>query len=107
MAGTFTICALLYLLGHHPPAPAYAPIRSIQDPHGIWLYVLTYFGASWTGLLPHKERLIAFVSLIAYLAFVVWALRARDRISNLEWFCLGECTLAAAVAFVTALDVSI
>jgi hypothetical protein len=103
IAAVFAMGTALYLVGHHPPAPSYAPSRAIQNPLGIWLYVLTYFGASWTKLLPHKERIAAFVSFIACLAFIIRAVRTREGVSNLEWFCLGECTLAAGVAFVTAL----
>ena len=103
MAVVYTICTATYLWGHHPPLPSYDPSRSIRDPHAVWLYILTYFGASWTELLPHKERIIAFVSLVTYSGFVVQAMRARESVWNIEWFCLGECTLAIGVAFLTAL----
>ncbi|MGA7413566.1 MAG: hypothetical protein WBW33_24035 [Bryobacteraceae bacterium] len=99
----FTISGGLYLVGHAPIDASHPPGRAIYDSRGIWLYMLTYFGASWTKLLPHKERIVAFVSFAAYFAFVGRALRRRESISNLEWFCLSECTFVLGVAFVTAL----
>jgi len=103
LALVFVISGGLYLVGHEPIDASDTPARAIHDPRGIWLYMLTYFGASWTKLLPHKERIAAFVSFMAYLASVGRALRVRERVSNLEWFCLGECTFVLGVAFVTAL----
>jgi hypothetical protein len=103
IGAAFTIAGVAYLWGHHPPDPSFAPILAMHNPSGILLYILTYFGASWTKLLPHKERIVSFVSLIVYILFVIRSLRTRKVISNFEWFCLGECTLTLGVAFVTAL----
>jgi hypothetical protein len=103
IGAAFTISGVGYLWGHHPPNPSFAPALAMHNPSGILLYILTFFGASWTKLLPHKERIVASVSLITYMLFVIRSFRARNIVSNFEWFCLGECTLALGVAFVTAL----
>ncbi|HEX4228144.1 MAG TPA: hypothetical protein VHZ07_05705 [Bryobacteraceae bacterium] len=103
IGAAFTFSAVAYFWGHHPPDPSFAPALAMHNPTGILLYVLTYFGASWTKLLSHKERIVASASLIVYIGFVIRSFRARKIVSNFEWFCLGECTLALGVAFVTAL----
>lgn len=103
IALVFTLSCVAYVWQYHPPHPSHGPGMALRDPLGILKYVLTYFGASWTRLLPHKERIIAFVSLVACVVFAVRAFRGRKSVSNFEWFCLGECTFSFGVAVVTGL----
>jgi len=92
-----------YLWGFKPPDPAHPPQHALADSKGIFLYVLTYFGASWTRILPHKERLIAFLSIACFAALVIRSVRNRIELSDFDWLCIAECSLMLLVAFVTAL----
>ncbi len=95
--------AAAYLVGYYVPASHLTPMAAIAHPKDLFVYVLTYFGASWTRLVPHKERATCFLSLIGLAILTVIALRHRDRTGPFEWFCLAECALMVAVAAVTAL----
>jgi hypothetical protein len=64
--------------------------------------VLTYFGASWTRLVPHKERITALLSFVALAIAVVTAIRRREQTTAFEWFCMAECALMTLFANVTA-----
>jgi hypothetical protein len=98
----FAVSAGTYFWGFKPPDPSHPPQAALADPKGIFVYMLTYFGASWTRMLPHKERTIAFLFLVALLALCIRAVRSR-RVSDFKWFCFSECFLMISVAFVTAL----
>jgi hypothetical protein len=99
----FLLSVGAYLWGFKPPDPAFPPRRALTDPKGIFIYVLTYFGASWTKILPHKERLIAFLSIACFLTLVIRSVRNRKQVSDFEWFCIAECSLMLVIAFATAL----
>lgn len=61
------------------------------------------FRRKLTRLLPHKERLIAFASILIFAAILGRALRRRrGGVSDLEWLLLGECGLTIAIALLTA-----
>lgn len=66
-----------YLYGYHRAGTDLPPCAAILQGRKLFLYVLTYFGASWTRLLPHKERLIAFASILIFAAILGRALRRR------------------------------
>ncbi len=99
----FVGTALAYLSGYRVPPSHLTPMEALAHPKGIFTYVLTYFGASWTRLLPHKERITCFLSLLVFATLIVIALRNRDQIGAFEWFCIAECSLMIAIAIITAL----
>jgi hypothetical protein len=66
-----------YLYGYHRAGTDLPPCAAILQGRKLFLYVLTYFGASWTRLLPHKERLIALASILIFAAILGRALRRR------------------------------
>ena len=101
---TFGLVGLAaYFWGFRLPEPAHSPKQALADPKGIFVYVLTYFGASWTRILPHKERAIAFISILCFIAVVIRSMRQRDRLSSFEWFCIAECSLMLGGSVATAL----
>jgi hypothetical protein len=99
VATIFILSSLLYFKGYSLPKTE----RSGMLSHGkdLFVYVLTYFGASWTRLVPHKERATAFISLVVLLVLVVRAVRDRNQITNFEWFAIAECGLMLATALIT------
>ncbi len=99
----FVLTTAAYLWHFKPPDPAYPPLRALADPKGIFVYVLTYFGASWTKLLPHKERITALLSMVCFAGLAVRSVRNRKQTTDFEWFCIAECSLILAVAAATAL----
>lgn len=99
----FALSAGAYLWHLNPPDASYPPVRALADPKGIFVYVLTYFGASWTRLLPHKERITALLSIICFTVIAVRSVRKKGRTTDFEWFCIGECSLMLAVSVATAL----
>lgn len=92
-----------YVWHFQPPDPAHRPLAALAHPKDIFVYILTYFGASWTRMLPHKERTIAFLSLVCLAYLAIRTVRRRIALSDFEGFCFAECILMLAVAFVTAL----
>ena len=101
--GVFLLSSGAYLWGFKPPDPAYSLQTALADPKGLFVYVLTYFGASWTKILPHKERTIAFISMACLVALVIQSVRRQKQISAFEWFCIAECGLMLVIAYATAL----
>ena len=95
--------AAAYLTGYHVPPSHLTPVAAIAHPKDVFVYVLTYFGASWTRLVPHKERITCFLSLLALVVLIVMAIRHRDLTRPFESFCVAQCLLMVAVAAVTAL----
>ena len=98
----FVASGVVYLYGYHRSATDLPPNAALSHAKNLLVYVLTYFGASWTRILPHKERTIAFISLIAYAALLISRVRAASKTSDLEWLLLAECTLMLATALLTA-----
>ena len=92
-----------YLWGYQSPDPRHSPFAALSHPKELFVYVLTYFGASWTRLLPHKERVTAFLALLCCALLGVRAAKRRGQTSSFEWFCLVECAFTVAISFVTAL----
>ena len=103
IAVLFLASAAAYLADYHVPPSKLAPSAAFRHPKDLLVYMLTYFGASWTKLLPHKERPICFLSFIALAFLASLAVRRRRQTGPFEWFCLAECVLAIGVALVTAL----
>jgi hypothetical protein len=99
----FLLTAGAYLWGLKPPDPAHPPQAALADPKGIFVYILTYFGASWTRILPHKERITAFLSIVCFAVLVIRSLPKRRPLSDFERFCVAECAFLLSIAFVTAL----
>ena len=52
-----------YLSGYHVPGSHLTPAQALAHPKDVFVYLLTYFGASWTLLLPHKERITDYFRL--------------------------------------------
>jgi hypothetical protein len=101
-AAIYFASCLAYLWGYHRSATDLSPLSELSRDKDLFVYVLTYFGASWTRLLPHKERTIAFISIVGFLALFFRAVRKRAKVSDLEWFLIGECGLTLATALLTA-----
>lgn len=101
-AAIYLVSAIAYLFGYRRSATDLSPLSELSRCKDLLVYVLTYFGASWTRLLPHKERIVAFISITAFLALFIKALRKRREVSDFEWFLIGECGLALATALLTA-----
>ncbi len=99
----FLVSAVAYLTGYRSPNPHHTPGEALSHPKDLFVYVLTYFGASWTRLLPHKERATCFVSIVVFAALTAIAVRHRKQTCAFEWFCIAECTLMLAVAVLTGL----
>jgi len=99
----FVLSTGAYLWHFKFPDRANPPLHALADPRGMFVYVLTYFGASWTKLLPHKERITALLSIICFAALVVRSVRRNKQTTAFEWFCIAECSLMLAVAAATAL----
>jgi hypothetical protein len=99
----FLVSSSAYLIGYKASDPNHTVLDAL--PHGkeLFVYLLTYLGASWTKLLPHKERLICFLSLVAFAYLVMQAVRHRSRTTSFEWFCAAECSLLIATALLTGL----
>jgi hypothetical protein len=98
----FLLSSGIYLWGFKSPDPAYSLQRAFADPKGLFVYVLTYFGASWTKILPHKERTIALISMACLLALVIRSVRKQKQLSAFESFCIAECGLMLVIALATA-----
>lgn len=99
----FLAGALAYVAGYKSPDPNHTPAEAISHPKNLFVYVLTYFGASWTRLLPHKERITCFLSLVSFAVLSALTLRRRAQTSAFEWFCLAECAFTIALAVLTGL----
>lgn len=102
LSGAWIMSTGTYLYGYHrmgSDLPFYVVLTHVK---GIFVYVLTYFGASWTEILPHKERTIAFFSLLIYVGILIRRLKRRAQVNDLEWFLLAECLLMVIIAFATA-----
>lgn len=99
----FALSTAAYLWHFKPPDPAHPPLRVLADPKGIFVYVLTYFGASWTRLLPHKERITALLSIVCFAVLVAHSFRKKERTTGFEWFSIAECSLMLAISVATAL----
>ncbi len=102
LSGAFLASAVAYLYGYRRSATDLPAVAVLSHAKDLFVYFLTYFGASWTRILPHKERTIACISLIAYAALLIGRVRWASKTSDLEWFLLGECTLMLATALLTA-----
>jgi hypothetical protein len=98
LSGAFLASAVAYLYGYRRSATDLPAVAVLSHAKDLFVYFLTYFGASWTRILPHKERTIACISLIAYAALLIGRVRWASKTSDLEWFLLGECTLMLATA---------
>jgi uncharacterized membrane protein SirB2 len=98
----FLLSSGAYLWGFKSPDHAYSVQSALADPKGLFVYVLTYFGASWTKILPHKERTVAFISMACLVALVIHQVRKRKQLSAFEWFCIAECGLMLVIALATA-----
>jgi hypothetical protein len=96
------VSGFAYLYGYHRSGTDLSPVNELLRGKDLLVYVLTYFGASWTRLMPHKERIIAFISIIAFLALFIRSVRKRGEVSDFEWFLIGECVLTLATALLTA-----
>ncbi len=103
IAAIFSLSAAWYFWNFRSPQAPYSPQYALADPKGIFVYVLTYFGASWTNILPHKERIAALLSLVCFAGLLIRSTRRRKEASEFEWFCIAECSLMVAVAVTTAL----
>ena len=99
----FLAGAAAYVSGYKSPDPNHTPAQAISHPKELLVYVLTYFGASWTRLLPHKERITCFLSLVSFAVLSTLAVRRRAQTSAFEWFCLAECGFTIALAVFTGL----
>ncbi|MGI9075312.1 MAG: hypothetical protein ACR2JB_29230 [Bryobacteraceae bacterium] len=99
----FLLSVGIYVWGYKSPDPANSAQSALADPKGLFVYVLTYFGASWTKILPHKERLVALLSVACFVALVIRAVRKQKLLSAFEWFCIAECSLMLVIALATAL----
>jgi len=99
----FFASAAAYVTGYRWPDPNHTLGGAISHPKNLFVYVLTYFGASWTRLLPHKERITCFLSLLSFVVLSTLALRRRALTSAFEWFCIAECAFTIAVAVLTGL----
>jgi uncharacterized membrane protein SirB2/HAMP domain-containing protein len=98
----FLLSVGAYLWSYKSPDPANSAQSALTDPKGLLVYVLTYFGASWTKILPHKERTLALLSIICFVAIVIHSARNRRPLSAFEWFCIAECSLMLFIALATA-----
>ncbi len=103
LSALFVAGAAAYLIGYTPPDPNHTPAQAISHPKDLFVYVLTYFGASWTRLLPHKERITCFLSLLSFAGFGVLAVRRPALTTAFEWFCVAECAFTIATAALTGL----
>nr|MDQ2711559.1 hypothetical protein [Acidobacteriota bacterium] len=103
MAALSLASTAAYLTGYHASDPKHPPFAALGHVKDLFVYVLTYFGASWTRLLPHKERVTCLVSFVCFALLTVRAVRDRGRTSNFEWFCIAECVFTIAIACLTAL----
>ena len=99
----FIITAAAYLTGYKSPDPSHRPLTEVGHGVNVFVYILTYFGASWTRLLPHKERVTCFVSFVCLAYLVTRAARHRAMTSSFEWFCMAECLFTIATALLTSL----
>jgi hypothetical protein len=99
----FLASSCIYLIHYKASDPNHTILDAL--PHGkqICVYVLTYLGASWTKLFPHKERLICFLSFVVFAYLLTQAVRRRAQTGVFEWFCIAECLLIIATALLTAL----
>lgn len=84
----FIASAIVYLYGYHRSATDLSPNAALSHAKNLFVYVLIYFGASWTRILPHKERTIAFISLIVYAALLVSRARRSSKTSDWSGSCL-------------------
>ena len=103
LVALFTLESLLYLYDYQKLDPTVSPLTWFAHPKEILVYVLTYFGASWTNLLPHKERTMALVGIVAFVWLGARAWRIGARPLSLEWFLYASGVLMLLVSFVTAL----
>lgn len=92
----------LYLYGYHQSGTDLTFVQALGRTKELFVYVLTYFGASWTRLMPHKERIIAFISLVVFTAIMTRLVRRPSELSEFEWILTAECLLAFATALLTA-----
>lgn len=92
-----------YLAGFKNPDQQHEPLAALFRLKDVFAYILTYFGASWTRLVPHKERITCFASFVLLGYLFVHAVKNRARTSNFEWFCFVQCFFSIGTAFVTAL----
>jgi hypothetical protein len=98
----FVVSIGTYLWGYKSRDPANSAQSALADPKGLFVYVLTYFGASWTKILPHKERITALFSIACFVVLVIRSVRKQKQLSAFEWFCIAECSLMLLVALATA-----
>ncbi len=103
IAALFLAGCVAYLIDYKASDPQHTVLDALPHSKQLFVYVLTYLGASWTKLLPHKERLICFLSFIVFAYLVTQAVRHRSRTTSFEWFCVAECSLVIATALLTAL----
>ena len=101
LSAAFALSAIAYLHGYRRVGTDLGGAAVLSHMKEVLVYVLTYFGASWTKILPHKERLIAFLGLITYVVLLIRRLKSR-KTTDLEWFLLAECTLTLVTGFLTA-----
>jgi hypothetical protein len=99
----FLASSSAYLVHYKASDPNHTVLDALPHFKEIFVYLLTYLGASWTKLLPHKERLICFLSFIVFAYLVTQAARHRSRTTDFEWFCVAECSLVITTALLTAL----
>jgi hypothetical protein len=103
IAAIFVASVAAYLTNYHVPASHLTPMQALAHPREIFVYVLTYFGASWTRLMPHKERITCLLSFVALAVMVVKSAKRRAETTAFEWFCIAECVLMIVVSITTAL----
>ncbi len=99
---SFFISVGAYLYDYHRSATDLVPGVALLHAKGLFVYVLTYFGASWTKILPHKERIIAFFSMVTYAVILIKELRRPSEVTDVEWFLLAECAFTLATGLLTA-----
>lgn len=102
LVAAFLVTAGAYLYGYHRSGTDLPLLLALSKSKDLFVYVLTYFGASWTALLPHKERITAFLSFACFVSVLARLLRKRDEISDFEWFLIAECVLMLGTALLTA-----
>ncbi len=102
LVAAFLFTAGAYLYDYQRSGTDLPLLVALSKSKDLFVYVLTYFGASWTALLPHKERITAFLSLVCFVIVLARLLRKRDQISDFEWFLIAECGLMFGTALLTA-----
>ena len=100
LLAVWLLSVAVYLTSYHIPADD--PLWRAH-PKDIFVYLLTYLGASWTKIVPHKERVTCFLSFVV-LGWIIWrSAQRRAETPAVEWFCIVECLWIVATAVLTSL----